>query len=57
MTLPTNDLATRELSIDDLDAIAGGNPKGPDFREAWEIQKVIDTAIRASHERRWLDIA
>ena len=25
MTLPTNDLATRELSMDDLDAIAGGN--------------------------------
>lgn len=26
---------------------------GPDFREAWEIQKVIDTAIRSSASRSW----
>ena len=51
-----NDLKTIEVA-DFLDAIAGGKPKGPDFREAWEIQKVIDTAIRSSRERRWLDIA
>jgi predicted dehydrogenase len=51
-----NDLKTIEVA-DFLQAIAGGKPKGPDFREAWEIQKVIDTAIRASRERRWLDVA
>jgi predicted dehydrogenase len=51
-----NDLKTIEVA-DFLDAISGGKPKGPDFREAWEIQKVIDTAIRSSRERRWLDIA
>ena len=51
-----NDLKTIEVA-DFLDAIAGGKSKGPDFREAWEIQKVIDTAIRSSRERRWLDIA
>jgi len=51
-----NDLKTIEVA-DFLDAIAGGTSKGPDFREAWEIQKIIDTAIRASRERRWLDIA
>jgi predicted dehydrogenase len=51
-----NDLKTIEVA-DFLDAISGGKSKGPDFREAWEIQKVIDTAIRSSRERRWLDIA
>jgi predicted dehydrogenase len=51
-----NDLKTIEVA-DFLDAIAGGPKRGPDFREAWEIQKVIDTAIRSSRERRWLKIA
>jgi len=51
-----NDLKTIEVA-DFLNAIAGGKSKGPDFREAWEIQKVIDTAIRSSRERHWLDIA
>ena len=51
-----NDLKTIEV-VNFLEAIAGGEAKGPDFREAWEIQKVIDTAIRSSRERRWLDVA
>ncbi len=50
-----NDLKTIEVA-DFVDAIAGGPKRGPDFREAWEIQKVIDTAIRSSRERRWLKI-
>ncbi len=37
--------------------MAGGERKGPDFREAWEIQKVIDTAIRSSRERTRLNVA
>jgi predicted dehydrogenase len=50
-----NDLKTIEVA-DFLAAIAGGERKGPDFREAWEIQKVIDTAIRSSRERAWLRV-
>lgn len=50
-----NDLKTIEVA-DFLEAIAGGRKRGPDFREAWEIQKIIDTAIRSSRERRWLKI-
>ena len=51
-----NDLKTIEIA-DFLHAIAGGERKGPDFREAWEIQKVIDTAIQSSRERRWLTVS
>jgi predicted dehydrogenase len=41
---------------DFLEAIDGGKSRGPNFREAWEIQKVIDTAIRSGRERCWLKI-
>jgi predicted dehydrogenase len=51
-----NDLKTIEVARF-LGAIAGEKSEGPDFREAWEIQKVIDTAIRSSKERRWLSVA
>lgn len=50
-----NDLKTIEVA-EFLEAIGGGKAKGPDFREAWEIQKVIDTAIASSKERSWLTI-
>jgi predicted dehydrogenase len=50
-----NDLKTIEVAHF-LQAIAGGEHKGPDFREAWEIQKVIDTATRSAKERAWLEI-
>ena len=50
-----NDLKTIEAA-DFLAAIAGGPPKGPDFREAWEIQKVIDAALRSARERRWIAV-
>lgn len=50
-----NDLKTIEVA-DFLQAIAGGPHRGPDFREAWEIQKVIDTAIAANHSRSWLTV-
>jgi predicted dehydrogenase len=50
-----NDLKTIEVA-DFLEAVAGGPAKGPDFREAWEIQKVIDAAIRSARERRWIRI-
>jgi predicted dehydrogenase len=50
-----NDLKTIEVA-DFLEAIAGGAAKGPDFREAWEIQKVIDAAIRSAKDRAWVRI-
>ena len=50
-----NDLKTIEVA-DFLNAIAGGEKKGPDFREAWEIQKVIDAAVRSSKERQWVSV-
>jgi predicted dehydrogenase len=50
-----NDLKTIEVA-DFLQAIAGGTHKGPDFREAYEIQKVVDSAIRSAKERSWISI-
>jgi predicted dehydrogenase len=47
-----NDLKTIEVA-EFLSAIAGGERHGPDFREAWEIQRTIDTAIESSRTRRW----
>src|SRR5207247_10412968 len=39
-----NDLKTIEVA-EFLEAIAGGVRRGPDVREAREMQKIIDTAI------------
>lgn len=50
-----NDLKTIEVA-EFLGAIAGGERQGPDFREAWEIQKVIDTAVESSRMRAWRKI-
>jgi predicted dehydrogenase len=50
-----NDLKTIEVA-EFLDGIADGRIRGPDFREAWEIQKVVDTAVHSSRERCWLSI-
>ena len=36
-----------------LEAIVGGEKRGPDFREAWEIQKIFDTAVRSSKLQTW----
>lgn len=51
-----NDLKTIEVA-DFLQGIAGGQLGGPDFREAWEIQKVIDTALESSRTRSWQSVA
>ncbi len=50
-----NDLKTIEMA-EFLASIAGGAPAGPDFREAWEIQKVIDTAVASSKARAWTPV-
>jgi predicted dehydrogenase len=51
-----NDLKTIEVA-DFLEAIDGGEHRGPDFREAWEIQKVIDAALASARTRSWQNIS
>jgi predicted dehydrogenase len=50
-----NDLKTIEVA-DFLRTIGGGEKRGPDFREAWEIQRVVDAAVASSKARAWLNI-
>ena len=47
-----NDLKTIEMA-EFLAGIAKGRSTGPDFREAYEIQKVVDAAIASSRQRGW----
>jgi predicted dehydrogenase len=51
-----NDLKTIEVA-EFLAEIVGGAKAGPDFREAWEIQKVVETAVDASKARAWMKIS
>ncbi|MCA0433172.1 MAG: Gfo/Idh/MocA family oxidoreductase [Proteobacteria bacterium] len=51
-----NDLKTIEMS-EFLRAIGEGKRSSPDFREAYEIQKVVETAVSSSKQRQWLKIA
>jgi len=37
-----------------LGAIGGAPKAGPDFREAFEIQKVVEAGIRSSEEKAWV---
>lgn len=50
-----NDLKTIEMA-EFLTALATGEKQGPDFREAYEIQKVVDAALTAAAEKRWVMI-
>jgi predicted dehydrogenase len=50
-----NDLKTIEMR-DFLLAIAGEPVKGPDFREGWEVQKVVDAIIDSSRVRQWMSV-
>ena len=45
-----NDLKTIEMA-EFLRGIAAGKSAGPDFREAFEIQKVVEAAIQSSKEK------
>ena len=51
-----NDLKTIEMR-DFLLAVAGEPAKGPDFREGWEVQRVVDAVIQSSRERQWVRLA
>jgi len=50
-----NDLKTIEMR-DFLLAIAGEPVKGPDFREGFEVQKLVDAIIQSSRERAWIHV-
>jgi predicted dehydrogenase len=50
-----NDLKTIEMG-EFLGGIAKGKAAGPDFREAYEIQKVVEAAIASSKARRWTKV-
>ncbi|MCB1434756.1 MAG: gfo/Idh/MocA family oxidoreductase, partial [Alphaproteobacteria bacterium] len=50
-----NDLKTIEMG-EFLGGIGAGKTTGPDFREAYEIQKVVETAIASSKSRSWVKI-
>ncbi len=47
-----NDLKTIEMA-EFLGGIARVRSTGPDFREAYEIQKVVEAAITSSKQRNW----
>lgn len=50
-----NDLKTIEM-MEFLAAITGNTTSGPDFKEAWEIQKLVDCAVKSSREKNWLAV-
>jgi predicted dehydrogenase len=50
-----NDLKTIEMA-EFLGAIGKGEKSGPDFREAYEIQKVVEAAIASSKSRGWIAV-
>ena len=51
-----NDLKVIEIR-DFLLALAGDARPRADFREAWEVQRVVDAALRSSRERQWVTVA
>jgi predicted dehydrogenase len=50
-----NDLKTIEMG-EFLRAIAGGGQTDTNFREAWEIQKVVEAAVESSKARTWVTV-
>lgn len=50
-----NDLKTIEMG-EFLGAIGAGGKSSPDFREACEIQKVVEAAIASSRRRGWVQV-
>ncbi len=51
-----NDLKTIEM-LEFIQAIQDGETQGPDFREAFEIQKLVDAALVSSRERSWVRLS
>ncbi|MFI4994771.1 MAG: Gfo/Idh/MocA family protein [Hyphomicrobiales bacterium] len=50
-----NDLKAIEIR-DFLMAVAGGPAKGPDFREGYEVQKLVELAYRSACEKAWFPV-
>ena len=50
-----NDLKTIEVR-GLIAALIDGSAPSPDFREAWEIQRVVDAIARSSLEQRWVRV-
>ena len=50
-----NDIKTIEVRAL-MVALAGGPKFLPDFREAYEIQRVVDAIVQSAREGRWLDV-
>lgn len=50
-----NDIKTIEVKSL-IEALSGGAPFRPDFREAWEIQRVVDSIAESARESSWLAI-
>jgi predicted dehydrogenase len=48
-----NDLKVIEVR-DLLLGLSGGPAPWPDFREGYEVQKVVDAVLRSARERRWV---
>lgn len=48
-----NDLKTIEMA-EFIRAIDRNEPASPDFREAWEVQRLIDAAVMSHKDRAWL---
>jgi predicted dehydrogenase len=50
-----NDLKTIEMG-EFLGGIAAGQSAGPDFREAYNVQKVVDAALKSSKSKSWVSV-
>ena len=51
-----NDIKTIEVKAL-IKALAGGPKFMPDFREAYEIQRVVDAIVHSATEKRWIEVA
>lgn len=51
-----NDLKTLEVKAL-IEAVCGKAAAYPDFREAWEVERITEAFHRSSRERRWVDVA
>lgn len=57
---PGLNLGIHELKVIEvnelLTALSEGRAAHPDFREAWEVCKVIDAVEKSAEERRWVEV-
>jgi predicted dehydrogenase len=51
-----NDIKTIEVMAL-IKSLAGGPKFMPDFREAYEIQRVVDAIVLSANEKRWVEVA